>query len=173
MAKAGGRGRGAAARAQSRAAAPSRPPAAPARSPPDHRAVLRAWLETRRQRWTDQREAVLEAFLASREHLTSEELHRRVVKKAPDVGLSTVYRTLRLFVDAGVASERHFQDGIARYEPVQPHHDHLICLGCRAIVEFEDDAVERLQEQVAATHGYRLVSHRHELYGYCRACAGA
>jgi Fur family ferric uptake transcriptional regulator len=114
---------------------------------------------------------VLSAFLASTEHLTSEELHRRVAKKDRALGLSTVYRTLRLFVEAGIASERHFQDGLARYEPVRPHHDHLICLACGEIVEFEDDEVERLQEKIARARGYRLVSHRHEMYGTCPACS--
>lgn len=137
----------------------------------DHRAALREWLKARNQRWTEQRDVVLSAFLASTEHLTSEYLHRRVAKKDARVGLSTVYRTLRLFVDAGIASERHFQDGIARYEPTRPHHDHLICLGCGEIVEFEEDQVEQLQDAIARTHGYRLVSHRHELYGTCRACS--
>jgi Fur family transcriptional regulator, ferric uptake regulator len=128
-------------------------------------------LERHGLRSTRQRAAILEVFLGSREHLTSEEIHERVARKHPEIGFSTVYRTLRLFVEANIASERHFRDGVARYEVRQPHHDHLVCLGCGKIVEFERDAIEDLQEQVARAHGFQLVSHRHELYGTCPACS--
>jgi Fur family ferric uptake transcriptional regulator len=120
---------------------------------------------------TRQRAAILDVFLASQEHLTGEEIHRRVVRRHPEIGFSTVYRTLRLFVAANIASERHFRDGVARYEVRQPHHDHLVCLRCGRIVEFQCEAIESLQEEVAEDHGFVLVSHRHELYGTCRACA--
>jgi Fur family ferric uptake transcriptional regulator len=126
-------------------------------------------LERHGLRSTRQRAAILEVFLGSREHLTSEEIHERVVRKHREIGFSTVYRTLRLFVEANIASERHFRDGVARYEVRQPHH--LVCLGCGKIVEFERDAIEELQEEVARAHGFQLVSHRHELYGTCRACS--
>ena len=124
-------------------------------------------------RSTRQRAAILEVFLGSREHLTSEEIHERVTRRHPEIGFSTVYRTLRLFCEANIASERHFQDGLARYEVRQPHHDHLVCLGCGRIVEFECEPIEALQEEVASAHGFQLVSHRHELYGTCRACGRA
>jgi len=128
-------------------------------------------LERQGLRSTRQRAAILEVFLGSREHLTSEEVHGRVAREHPEIGFSTVYRTLRLFVAANIASERHFRDGVARYEVRQPHHDHLVCLGCGKIVEFERQEIEALQEEVARAHGFQLVSHRHELYGSCRACA--
>jgi Fur family ferric uptake transcriptional regulator len=128
-------------------------------------------LERQGLKSTRQRAAILDVFLGSREHLTSEEIHQRVARRHPEIGFSTVYRTLRLFVAANIASERHFRDGVARYEVRQPHHDHLVCLGCDKIVEFECDAIEALQEEVAGAHGFRLVSHRHELYGTCRACS--
>ena len=92
------------------------------------------------------------------------------MKADSSIGLATVYRTLRLFVEAGIASERRFQEGVTRYEPQQPHHDHLICVRCGRIVEFENDAIERLQDEIAAHHGFTLLSHRHELYGACEAC---
>jgi Fur family ferric uptake transcriptional regulator len=81
-----------------------------------------------------------------------------------------VYRTLKLFVEAGVASEWSFRDGVSRYEVRRPHHDHLICTGCDAIVEFENDEIEQLQEQVAKRLGFKLTAHRLELYGLCRNC---
>jgi Fur family ferric uptake transcriptional regulator len=86
------------------------------------------------------------------------------------VGFSTVYRSLRLFVEAGVASQRNFRDGVTRYEVRQPHHDHLVCMGCGKILEFGNEAIERLQEEIARQHGFRLASHRHELYGFCEGC---
>jgi Fur family ferric uptake transcriptional regulator len=137
---------------------------------PVDRQTLERFLKTKGLRWTKQREVILDLFLEGQGHLTSDEIHRRVAEVDPSIGLSTVYRTLRLFVEAGVASERHFHDGVARFEVVQPHHDPLICLGCNSIVEFEDDEVERLQEDIARARGFSLVSHRHELYGYCRGC---
>lgn len=135
-----------------------------------HREALRDYLRHKALKWTSQREAILEVFLSTNGHLTGEEIYRQVGALHPGVGFSTVYRTLRLFVEAGVASERNFRDGVTRYEVRQPHHDHLVCLGCRCILDFGNDVIESLQEEVARQHGFRLVSHRHELYGYCRDC---
>lgn len=134
------------------------------------RDVFEAYLRRKGLKSTRQRAAILEAFLACREHLTSEEIHRRVSRQHPEIGFSTVYRTLRLLVEANIASERHFRDGVARYEVRQPHHDHLVCLACGKILEFELEAIEALQEEVARQHGFQLVSHRHELYGHCKGC---
>ena len=87
----------------------------------------------------------------------------------PKVGYATVYRTLRLLAECKMANARHFGDGVTRYELAddEHHHDHLICVDCGAIVEFEDDAIELLQERVAERHGFTLQSHKHELYGHC------
>ena len=127
-------------------------------------------LEQKGLKWTRQRETIFDVFVGTKEHLTSEEVYQRVARRHPRIGFSTVYRTLRLFVEANIASERHFQDGVARYEVRQPHHDHLVCLVCGKILEFEHDEIERLQEEVARAHGFELTSHRHELYGTCRDC---
>jgi Fur family ferric uptake transcriptional regulator len=142
--------------------------AAPSRKA--HRRALRQYLDRRGFKWTRQREAILEVFLQTRGHLTAEEVHERVGGRQAGIGFSTVYRTLRLFVDANIASERHFQDGVTRYEVRQPHHDHLVCLDCGRILEFERPDIESLQEEVARQHGFLLRSHRHELYGTCRDC---
>ncbi len=136
-----------------------------------HRDTLQTYLERRGLRRTKQRDAIIETFLGSpEEHLTSDELHRRVAAEHPNIGLATVYRTLKLFVEAGVASERSFRDGVSRYEVRQPHHDHLICTSCDAILEFENEEIERLQEKVAQEFGFVLTAHRLELYGLCRGC---
>jgi Fur family ferric uptake transcriptional regulator len=152
------------ARATPKAAEPPRP------SDGDHRGTLQSYVARKALKWTRQREVILDMFLGSREHLTCEAIHSRVVKADPSIGLATVYRTLRLFVEAGIASERRFQDGVTRYEPQQPHHDHLICVRCGRIAEFESDAIEDLQDRIAKAHGFQLLSHRHELYGACRDC---
>jgi Fur family ferric uptake transcriptional regulator len=138
--------------------------------PSTHRKTLAEHVEGEGLKWTRQRQAVLDAFLRSRGHLTVEDIHRNVARTQPRISLATVYRTMKLFAEAGIASERHFQDGITRFEVRQPHHDHLICQGCGRIVEFESDEIERLQEEVAREHGFSLRSHRHELYGECRSC---
>jgi Fur family ferric uptake transcriptional regulator len=127
-------------------------------------------VKARALKWTRQREAILEAFLTRTGHFTNDEIRAAAARIDPTVGLATVYRTLRLFADAGIATERRFQDGLTRYEVRQPHHDHLICVDCGTIVEFEHDEIERLQEDVARDHGFRLRSHRHELYGSCSKC---
>jgi len=88
------------------------------------------------------------------------------------VGLATVYRTLQLLKDNGLIAEHRFGDRCRRYEQAQTsHHDHLICLGCGAVIEFQEPLIERLQEKAARRHGFSAEHHRLELYGYCRACA--
>jgi Fur family ferric uptake transcriptional regulator len=146
-------------------------PAAPREAPEGHRATLASYLARKSLKWTRQREHILDLFLRSGEHLTCEEIHARVVRRDPSVGLATVYRTLRLFVEADIAAERRFNDGVTRYEPAQAHHDHMLCVRCGRIVEFENDDIERLQESIATRHGFRLMSHRHELYGSCSSCS--
>lgn len=119
---------------------------------------------------TRQREAILDAFLAAKGHVTSEELYEAVLHTSPDVGAATVYRALKLFCEAGVARAHHFRDGVTLYEREGHHHDHLICQGCGAIVEFERETIEEEQRKVAAEHGYQLTQHRHILYGICPKC---
>ena len=120
---------------------------------------------------TRQRDVILDAFFAAGGHVSVEELLRQVQVEAPGVGAATVYRTLKLFTEAGVAHERNFQDGQSRYEPAldDTHHDHLICMDCGSIFEFEDQLIEDRQAGIAAEHGLSLQSHRHEIYGRCTA----
>ena len=101
----------------------------------------RAYVQDRRLNVTAQREAIVEQFLRTREHVSIDELLLKVRKRQPKVGYATVYRTLKLLVDSGLAVERQFGDGQARYEVVGDHHDHLICMKCGLILEFEDDEI--------------------------------
>ena len=83
------------------------------------------------------------------------------------IGYATVYRTMKLMAESGLAVEHKFAEGYLRYEPAGEHHDHLICIRCGKIVEYEDDEIERLQDELAARHGFKVVGHRHEIYGDC------
>lgn len=134
----------------------------------------RNYVHDHRLNTTAQREAIVEQFLRTREHVSIDELLSKVRKRHPKVGYATVYRTLKLLVDSGLAIERQFGDGQARYEIVGDHHDHLICVKCGLILEFEDDEIERLQDRIATRlGGFVVLRHRHELYGLCPKAGGA
>ena len=147
------------------------------REPPDAlleaRAKLDAYLARHNLKHTRQRDVILEAFLASEGHMTSEDLHERVHAGHPEIGAATVYRALKLFSEAGIASTSHFREGVTLYEHQATHHDHLVCLGCGEIVEFECEMIEDAQTRIAVEFGYRLTNHRHDLYGYCPVCQKA
>ncbi|MFP5240559.1 MAG: Fur family transcriptional regulator [Acidobacteriota bacterium] len=127
-----------------------------------------------RLKMTPQRRHILDVFLEQSGHVTSEELYELVKKAYKTIGQATVYRTLKLLSGAGIAKEVDFGDGVTRYELQQgdDHHDHLICEGCGENVEVLDEEIEKLQEQVAARHGYRLTRHKMYLYGICPKCQG-
>ena len=121
-----------------------------------------AFLRDRSLNTTQQRELIVDMFLRSHEHVSIDELLARVRKKNPKVGYATVYRTLKLLLDSGLASSRQFDDGQTRYEVAGAHHDHLICVKCNLILEFENDEIERLQERMAAElGGFRVLRHKH------------
>ncbi|MBW6512399.1 MAG: transcriptional repressor [Desulfuromonadaceae bacterium] len=122
---------------------------------------------------TRQREIILKAFLKSTSHLSTEDLYLSLRKKHPGIGYATVYRTLKLFAECGIAEEQNFGDGQTRFEPShqENHHDHLVCTACHSIIEFENPQIEKLQEEVAANHGFTTTHHRLELYGLCQQCS--
>ena len=131
---------------------------------------LRDYMKANRLKNTRQRQVILETFLEAEAHLALDELLERVQEKREGVGYATVYRTMKLLSDAGVAQERRFGDGQTRYEPAElgdDHHDHLICETCGHIFEFEDEEIERRQARVAAAHGLRIRRHRLDLWGEC------
>ncbi len=122
---------------------------------------------------TSQRLIILETFLDSDCHFSTEELYLKLRTEYPKIGYATVHRTLKLFAECGIAAERNFGDGQARYEPIhgEEHHDHLVCTECGLILEFEEPQIEKLQESVAAAHNFTIDNHRLELYGLCASCA--
>jgi Fur family ferric uptake transcriptional regulator len=134
------------------------------------RQALARYLEDHNLKHTKQRDAILDVFLEATGHVTSEELYARVRDQHPGIGYTTVYRTMKLLCDAGLASERHFDDGITRYEIAQEHHDHLVCVKCGKIIEFECRMIESTQDEIAARYHFRVLRHRHELYGHCSSC---
>lgn len=137
------------------------------------REVLARYLEEHSLKRTRQREAILDVFMGVTGHISSEDLYQRVRDEHPHIGYTTVYRTMKIFCEAGLAVERSFEDGVTRYELPHEHHDHLVCVRCGRIVEFECRAIESAQERIAQERGFRLLRHRHELYGHCPECRQA
>ncbi len=116
-------------------------------------------------RMTEQRRVIARVLAQSDDHPDVEELYRRCVRVDDRISISTVYRTMRLFEDAGIIERHDFRDGRARYETSPDiHHDHLINLRTGEIIEFQSEEIERLQTEVARKLGYKLVDHRLELY---------
>ncbi len=131
-----------------------------------------SYLRRHNLKMTAQRERILLTFLDADGHLTSEELHALVKTCDPSIGQATVYRTLKLLTQSGIAKELQFGEGVARYELAygREHHDHLICERCGAKIEVVDEEIERLQEKLAESYGFALTGHRMYLVGVCRAC---
>jgi len=116
-------------------------------------------------RMTEQRRVIARVLAESDDHPDVEELYRRCVKVDDRISISTVYRTMRLFEDAGIIERHDFRDGRSRYETSPDiHHDHLINLRNGEVIEFQSEEIERLQAEVARKLGYKLVDHRLELY---------
>jgi Fur family ferric uptake transcriptional regulator len=117
-------------------------------------------------RMTEQRRVIARVLSGASDHPDVEELHRRAHAIDPHISIATVYRTVRLFEEAGIIDRHDFRDGRSRYEEhTEAHHDHLIDMKTGKVVEFVDEEIEALQEAIARKLGYRLVDHRLELYG--------
>ncbi|MEL6370649.1 MAG: Fur family transcriptional regulator [Pseudomonadota bacterium] len=117
-------------------------------------------------RMTDQRRVIARVLSLASDHPDVEEIHRRAMEIDNKISIATVYRTMRLFEEAGVVERHDFQDGRSRYEEAtDDHHDHLIDLRSGQVIEFISEEIEALQRKIAEEHGYKLVDHRLELYG--------
>ena len=121
---------------------------------------------------TDQRRIIAKIISESKkeygesDHPDVDELYSRVSKVDPKISIATVYRTVKLFEEAGILTKHDFKGGKARYEAmIESHHDHLIDIKSGEIIEFVDEEIEKLQKKVAEKHGYKLVDHKLELYG--------
>ena len=138
----------------------------------DRLETFRLWIKEQGLKATAQREDIAQVFFATTRHISVEELYSEVRQINPRVGYATVYRTLKLLKECGLAEERHFADGQARFENVEGehHHDHLICERCGRIIEFVQPRIEELQEELAQRYGFVATTHKMEIYGICKEC---
>jgi Fur family ferric uptake transcriptional regulator len=151
------------------AAASREPAAAPSR---EEQRVLAEYLVRHGLKRSSQREAILDAFVRAGSHVSVEDLLKIVRRREPAVGRTTIYRTLKLFQDAGLASEL-LLGSEARFEPLwnRDHHDHLVCVSCGQIIEFQSPEIERLQDEIASGLGFTIEGHRHTIFGRCGKCS--
>ena len=132
----------------------------------DSRSKLEALCAERGLKMTDQRRVIARVLSESSDHPDVESLHKRATAVDPNISIATVYRTVRLFEEAGILERHEFGDGRSRYEAAsETHHDHLIDVETGNVIEFVDDELEMLQKRIAEKLGFRLVDHRMELYG--------
>ena len=134
--------------------------------------VFRQHIQKQGLKHTAQRDLILEVFLNTEGHVSGEDLYQLVREKDPTVGQTTVYRTLRLLTDAGLAREVRFGDGRAHYEHnyKHEHHDHMICSECGKIIEFYSPELEAIQDAMAAKHKFQLTEHLLRMIGICADC---
>jgi len=121
---------------------------------------------------TAQRDTILRTFLETRDHLSTEELHRLVQRKDARIGYTTVYRTLKVLAECGLASEVAFHDGISRYEHQynRRSHHHMVCTECGSSVEFFSPEVDQLEQEIGRRHHYLTTRHTFQIYGVCEEC---
>jgi Fur family transcriptional regulator, ferric uptake regulator len=134
--------------------------------------TFQRFLRTQGLKLTSQRGAILDRALSIRKHFSAEELFESLREDTRGISKATVYRTLALLVQAGLLDEHDFERGHKLYERAtnRAHHDHLICVSCGRIVEFHSEEIERIQDQVATTHEFEMVSHTHQIFGVCPRC---
>ncbi len=139
---------------------------------PERESALARFMVQHGLKSTRQRSLIINTFFDLPGHLSVEELWAKVRLLDGRVSVATVYRTMKLLGESGLAHARNFGDGQTRYEAAvgRHHHDHLICTRCGKIVEFEDDRIEHLQDAVAKKHGFQVRSHKLEMYGLCESC---
>jgi Fur family transcriptional regulator, ferric uptake regulator len=135
--------------------------------------ILHSHLKRVGLKHTGQRDTILKTFLEVRDHLSTDELHRLVKKKDPKIGFTTVYRTLKLFTECGLASELAFHDGVARYEHQYNRrtHHHMVCTQCGGSVEFFSPEIEKIEQEIGRKHHYTTTRHTFQVYGLCEDCA--
>ena len=146
--------------------------AAPAPASP-YLPLFRRYLRQQGLPVTQQREVVADVVFSSREHLSVEDIEVRLKERGERIGKATIYRTMEILVRSGLVEDHDFGDGFKRYEHLfghQPLHEHLVCTSCRTVVEFDRPEVQRIQDEVAAAHGFLPTRHRLEIYGLCAAC---
>ena len=134
--------------------------------------ILKSFLQGSKLRFTTQRKTILEVFLNNKGHVEVEGLFLEIQKIDPSIGIATVYRTMNLLVECGLARQNVLSKGHKSFEKLyhQSHHDHLICTQCNKIVEFEHPLIEKYQLEICQTYGFTLSQHHMEIYGRCSDC---
>ena len=134
--------------------------------------IFQDLLERRGLKVTKQRMSVLDYLLKTEKHVTAEEIYRDLNGVDRSLGRATVFRTLHLMEDAGFVDKIHFADGRQAYEHKfsRPHHDHMICVDCHAVIEFSHPTIERLQNQITRNFKFQPLWHHHEIFGKCKNC---
>ena len=141
----------------------------------EEKQVFQEHIQKKGLRRTSQRELILEVFLSTEDHLSSEDLYWLVQKEDPNIGQTTVYRTLKLLTDAGLAREVRLRDGRMYYEHHfdHEHHDHMICTECGRVIEFYSEDLERMQDEMADKYNFRPTHHSLRILGICEQCQEA
>ncbi len=137
-----------------------------------NREYFKTFLATQKLRLTIQRQVIFDEFMKYDSHIDIDRLYSITKSIDPNIGLATIYRTVKLLIEAGIVREVQFGDGRSYYETVMGkiHHDHLICVVCGTNIEFNDPELEELQEQIAAKYKYKLTNHYMNLFGVCEKC---
>ncbi len=133
---------------------------------------LKKYLVSKGLRYTKQREIILLEFLKAKGHISAAELYKKVSLSFSDIGIATVYRTLNVLKNCGIAEEKSFGEGSSRFEKIEKknHHDHLICEKCGSIIEFYNSDIEKLQEEVAKKYDFHISRHNLDIYGLYKKC---
>lgn len=136
------------------------------------RQLLRQHLNRLGLKYSAQRETILHVFFESHDHLSTEELHHLAQKQDQGIGYTTVYRTLKLFTECGLAAEVSFHDGVRRYEHSlnRRSHHHMVCTSCQESVEFFAPEIDTIQEAIGRKYQYAATSHTFQIYGLCKKC---
>lgn len=134
--------------------------------------VLTGYLRDKHLKVTPHRELILETFLSHEGHHSVEDIHKTVKQLDPRIGYTTVYRTMKLLAECGLAREIDLADGITRYEHLfnHEHHDHMICMECGASIEFFNSEIEAVQDTASQQLGFKVLDHKLQIYGLCRNC---
>ncbi|MEE9441740.1 MAG: transcriptional repressor [candidate division Zixibacteria bacterium] len=138
----------------------------------DAHQIFNEYIKASGLKGTTQREIILDAFLSTNDHVSVDDLHMILKKLSRKVGYATIYRTMKLIADSGLAREVLFNDGISRFEHTidSEHHHHLICQKCKKIVEFSSEALDAEEKAIARKHEFETHSHHFKIFGICKDC---
>ena len=136
--------------------------------------VFLEYLQDKKLKVTPHRQLILQTFLDHEGHRSVEDIYHVVREKDPRVGYTTVYRTMKLLLESGLAREIDLADGITRYEHLynHEHHDHMICMQCGESIEFYNADIEAVQDAASAQLGFKVLDHKLQIYGLCKTCTG-